>query len=149
MSERDQVQEIVDRFCKEHGFARKSGSYFRRQDETIAVIDLQRSEYAHAYYVNVALWLLALGDATAPKEHTCHVRTRLDRLVADPDGVRDALDLRTDPVSDREQTIAGALVIADELLSACSTVAGCRCEPGRFLVERSLVRGPAQALVTA
>ena len=144
---RDQVQEIVDRFCKEHGFTKKSGSWFRIQDETIAVIDLQRSNSAHAYYVNVALWLLGLGEATAPKEHTCHVRTRLDRLVADPGRVRSALDLRTGLQSDRERIVVDALSVADGLLAACATVAGCRSVPGQRLIERSLVRGSAQRLV--
>ena len=147
MSDRDEVQQLVDEFTRVRGYSKRSGSWFRRQDETIAVLDLQRSDYSHAYYVNVALWLLPLGDAAAPAEHTCHVRTRADRLVADEQALDRALDM-TRSVDDRTSVIVAALTVADELLAACSTIAGCRSAPGLALVERSLVRGPAQPLVT-
>jgi hypothetical protein len=146
VSERDEIQQLVDEFAKSHGYSKKSGSWYRRQVETIAVLDLQRSDYSHAYYVNVALWLLALGDTTAPKEHTCHVRTRASRLVDDEQALELALDM-TKPVAARASLIVDALTVADELLAACSTIAGCRSAPGVTLVSRSLVRGPAQRLL--
>ena len=146
MSDRDEVQQLVDEFARGRGYSKRSGSWFRRQDETIAVLDLQRSDYSHAYYVNVALWLLPLGDAAAPAEHTCHVRTRAERLVDDEQALNRALDM-TQPVEDRTNVVVAALTVADELLAACSTMAGCRSSRGRALVERSLVRGPAQPLL--
>jgi hypothetical protein len=146
MRELDEIQRLVDGFAHSHGYSKKSGSWYRRQVETIAVLDLQRSDYSHAYYLNVALWLLPLGDATAPEEHTCHVRTRATRVVDDEQALELALDM-TKPVADRSSVILAALTVADELLAACSTIAGCRSEPGATLVERSLVRGPAQRLL--
>ena len=146
VSERDEIQLLVDEFARSHGYTKRSGSWFRRQDETLAVLDLQRSDYSHAYYLNVALWLLPLGDATAPKEHTCHVRTRAARLVDDEPALERALDM-TKPLDDRSSVVLAALTTADELLAACSTLAGCRSAPGSRLVERSLVRGPAQPLL--
>jgi hypothetical protein len=148
VSERDEIQQLVDEFARSRGYTKRSGSWFRRQDETIAVLDLQRSDHSHAYYVNVALWLLPLGDATAPKEHTCHVRTRAARLVDDEQALERELDM-TKPVDDRSSVILAALTTADKLLAACSTIAGCRSEPGATLVERSLVRGPAQSVLSA
>lgn len=146
MSRGDEVQQLVDGFARDRGYVEQSGSWYRRQDETIAVLDLQRSDYAHAYYVNVALWLLRLGDATTPPDHSCHVRTRATRLVDDEQALELALDLTTS-VDDRATVIVDALTVADELLAACSTIAGCRTSPGARLVERSLVRGPAQTLL--
>ena len=146
MSERDEIQQLVDEFARSHGYSKRSGSWYRCQVETIAVLDLQRSDHSHAYYVNVALWLLPLGDATTPKEHTCHVRTRATRLVDDEQALELALDM-TKPVADRTSDIVDALTTADELLAACSMIAGCRTEPGATLVERSLVRGPGQSLL--
>lgn len=146
MSERDEVQVLVDEFCKSRGYTKKSGSWYRRQDETIALLNLQRSQHSHAYYLNAALWLLALGDATAPKEHTCHVRTRADRLVLDGEALKKALDLEHDE-AEREAVILAALTTTDDLLRACGSLASCRRLPGRMLVDRSLVRGPAQGLL--
>jgi hypothetical protein len=146
MTERDEIQVQVDRFCKEAGYTKKSGYWYRRQAESIAVIGLQRSQYSRAYYLNVALWLLALGEAVAPKEHTCHVRTRADRLALDADAISTALDLEQ-CVSDRSMALAGALARADELLRSCGSIEGCKAVPGKILIERSLVRGPAQELI--
>jgi hypothetical protein len=146
MSERDEVQVQVDRFCKEAGYTKKSGYWYRRQAETIAVIGLQRSQYSHAYYLNVALWLLPLEESVAPKEHTCHVRTRADRLVLDGEALTNALNLE-EHVAERSTTIAAALANTDELLLSCATIAGCRALPGNAVIERSLVRGPAQELI--
>jgi hypothetical protein len=146
MTERDEIQVQVDRFCKEAGYTKKSGYWYRRQAESIAVVGLQRSQYARAYYLNVALWLLALGEAVAPKEHTCHVRTRADRLALDTDAIAIALSLE-ERVSDRSAVLEAALGRADELLRSCETIDGCKTLPGRTLIERSLVRGPAQELI--
>ncbi|PZS07781.1 MAG: hypothetical protein DLM55_09900 [Acidimicrobiales bacterium] len=44
-------------------------------------LQLQKSQYGLRYYINVALWLLALGEAQFPKERTCHVRSRLSRVL--------------------------------------------------------------------
>lgn len=146
VSERDEVQVQVDRFCREMGYTKKSGYWYRRQEETIAVIGLQRSQYSNAYYLNVALWLLALGEAVAPKEHTCHVRTRADRLVANSDALTNALNLNERAI-ERSTTLEAALSTIDELLLACATIEGCTVAPGKRLIERSLVRGAAQALI--
>lgn len=146
MSERDEVQLLVDRFCKERGYTKKSGSWYRRQDETIAVLNLQRSQHSLAYYLNAALWLLALGDAAAPKEHLCHVRTRADRLVPDGEALGEALDLERCE-ADRGAVVLEALDTTDSLLQECSTLNGCRRPPGQLFVERALVRGQAQELL--
>lgn len=146
MSGRNEVQVQVDRFCKEAGYAKKSGYWYRRQAETIAVIGLQRSQYSHAYYLNVAIWLLALGDAVAPREQTCHVRTRADRLVPDGEALTSALNL-DERIEERSATLAFALEIVDGFLLACGTIEGCKVLPGSTLIERSLVRGPAQDLI--
>lgn len=146
MSGRDEVQTLVDQFGKDRGYTKKSGSWYLRQDETIAVLNLQRSQHSHAYYLNAALWLLALGEAAAPKEHTCHVRTRADRLVVDGEALNKALDLEHSE-AERRAVIVDALTTTDDLLRACSSLAGCRRLPGRLFVERALVRAQAQELL--
>ena len=146
--QQDVVQETVDSFLKNHGYSKRSGSWYRAQDETVAVVNLQRSNYSPRYYLNVALWLSTLGSEPYPKEHQCHVRTRLNRLLDDGDVFEAALDL-DEPIEhgDRVSTISEALAVADDLLRACSSLDGCRSSPGKLLVERSLVLGTAVALI--
>lgn len=59
MSVRNIIQTTFDEFGKASGGSKKSGSWYRRSPETIFVLNLQKSQYAVRYYVNVALWLLA------------------------------------------------------------------------------------------
>jgi uncharacterized protein DUF4304 len=143
VSERNAIQTAFDEFGKSSGCTKKSGSWYRRSSETIVVLNLQKSQYAMRYYVNVAVWLLALGDTDAPKENKCHVRTRLTKLVPREleDRVNELLDLATpiDDMSRREEFLG----VLDEhlrpLMDGGSTLEGLRSGTGKRLVERSLV----------
>ena len=81
--EQDPVKATFAGFGERNGFRRKSNAWYLPQAETIAVLDLQKSQYGPQYYANVALWLLPLGDAATPKEGTCQIRTRLTSLFPD------------------------------------------------------------------
>lgn len=144
------VQRAVDDVLRARSYSKRSGSWYRTQRETVAVINLQRSNFSPAYYLNVALWFSALGAELYPKEHHCHVRTRIDQLVADARTVELALDPESAVEADqRTRIISDALTVADNLLTACSTLEGCRTASGRQLLDRSLVRANAVALVQA
>ena len=75
------------------GFTRKSGSWFRRSDEVIEVVNLQRSQWGEPYYLNYALWLRALGELPFPGEHTCHVRWRAEDVMGRDAPLARLLDL--------------------------------------------------------
>jgi hypothetical protein len=144
------VQQAVDDVLRARSYSRRSGSWYRTQRETVAVINLQRSNFSSAYYLNIALWFSALGADLYPKEHHCHVRTRIDRIVADARTVALALDPESAVEADqRTRVISDALTVADDLLTACSTLEGCRTPYGRQLIDRSLVRANAIALLHA
>ena len=49
MSVRDVIQAIFDDFGKSAGASKKSGSWHRRSDETVFVLNLQKSNYATRY----------------------------------------------------------------------------------------------------
>ena len=151
LSARDVVQATFDEFGRSAGYARKASSWYRRSAETILVVNLQRSQYGPSYYVNVALWLLALGPGEAPKEHDCHVRTRLDDLVP-----RDCehrltalLDLESpiDDVARREELLALLNSTLLPLADASATLEGLRSVDGERLINASLVEGDAQRLL--
>lgn len=80
---------------KTNKFRRNGTTPYRDQNETVAVVNLQGSHYGGRYYLNVALWLTALGAETSPKHLRCHLRTPLGELTGIDE--RDAfLDLRSD-----------------------------------------------------
>jgi hypothetical protein len=128
---------------KDNGFRRKGTTLYRDQPETVAVVNLQGSGYGRRYYLNVALWLKAVGDDPMPKENECHLRTRLAELA--PEGTSSEsdeiyLDLDSDLSDDeRRRLIRHALdswvvpVLADT-----GTLADLRANPSvvrRFLVD--------------
>jgi hypothetical protein len=151
MSDRNVIQTTFDEFGKTVGGSQKSGSWYVRSPETIVVLNLQKSNYSVRYFVNVALWLNALGEADAPKENKCPVRTRLNELLPDllDQRVDELLDLNyaMDDESRREEL---EILLQAHLLpavEASSTLAGLGAGAGRHLIERSLVTGPAQRLL--
>jgi hypothetical protein len=58
-----------DEVMKKAGFRKKSGSWCLDTAETIAVANLQKSNYGEQYYVNLAVWLKGLADSVFPREH--------------------------------------------------------------------------------
>lgn len=145
------VQETFDRFMKSAGFAKRSGSWYRSSDEVVTVVELQKSQYGPKYYINLGLWLRALGESTAPKEQSCHVRTRLSSLVGakEEDQLASLLDAgsglsqseqRDDLWSFLEAWLAPAI-------SACDSVSRLRSGDGQRVVSAALVTGPAQRLL--
>jgi Domain of unknown function (DUF4304) len=151
MSERDVIQRTFDEFGNAAGATKKSGSWFRRGPETIVVLNLQKSDYGDRYFVNVALWLLPLGPASAPKENVCHIRSRLSQLVPREmeEQVNELFDLNIpiDAASRRERLI---VVLRENLLPLIdngSTLEGLRSARCQHLIERSLVTEPARRLL--
>ncbi len=154
MSSRNIIQETFDEFGKASGASKKSGSWYRRSDETILVFNLQKSNYAVRYYVNVAVWLLAAGPADAPKPAQCHVQTRLERLV--PSELEERLTALLDldsPIDDdtrREKLLA---LLGEHLLplvEASSTLESLRSgAAGQRLIRASLVNRDGLPILTA
>jgi hypothetical protein len=103
VSVRDAVQRAFDRFGKESGFEKKSGSWYRRADEVISVSNLQKSQYGQQYYLNQAFWLCQFGEERSPKESKCHIRARLGSLLpGQADAIGCLLDL-DQPMSDEDR----------------------------------------------
>ena len=150
MTARNIVQTTFDEFGRASGFVKKSGSWYRRSAETIVVLNLQKSQYGPQYYVNAALWLLPLGEEQFPKEHKCHVRTRLDNLVPrDRERrVAELFDLEAEMEEGaRRDELTTLLRSILPMLDASATLEGLRSGDGERLIKASLVRGPAQQLL--
>lgn len=79
-----QPQLIVDSFrsvLKPAGFRQKKDNWFLSNDDTVVVVNLQKSSYSKKYYVNIGIWLKVLGDVETPQHAKCHVRCRIGALL--------------------------------------------------------------------
>jgi hypothetical protein len=151
MSARNVLRTTLDEFAREAGFTKKAGSWCRRQSETIEVLELQKSQFGHQYFVNIAVWLLQLGDTECPKEHACHLRSRITRLLPQhQDQLGQILDLDDASVTDavrREMFKAILEGGLGPLLDRCSTLDGIRSLEPSGVLRSFLIAGPAQRIL--
>lgn len=153
MNDRNVIQTGVDDFAKSAGYAKRNGSWYRRTNDTISVLDLQKSQYGRSYYLNIAIWLLPIEEAAFPEEQQCHIRTRLSSLV--PQGeerhLSDLLDLDSNLTDDaRAEQLAEALGRwLRPAVDATATVESLRSPAGAQVLSSSLVRASAQEFLTA
>ena len=62
------------------GLRKKGQSWYLNGRDAIVVANLQKSDWGDLYYINVGIWLMALGDASFPKENQCHIGFRAESL---------------------------------------------------------------------
>jgi len=68
----------VTRLLKPLGFGKSSATWRKDYGESIAVLNVQKSQWGGGtYYVNVGTYFKALGADTAPPENVCHVQERI------------------------------------------------------------------------
>lgn len=151
MTSRNIVQRAFDDFGTEAGLVKRSGSWYANNPETILVINLQKSQYGDSYYINVGLWLNALETQEFPKEHHCHIRTRLTRIVPATleEHLEELLDLGT-PIGDDVRSHELLEIFRSTLfplISATATLGDLRSGEGERLVEAALVEGDAVRLL--
>ena len=68
------IRALFDKTLREQGFKKAAGSWYSDRPETVLVVNLQKSQYGYSFYINLGIWLKAVGESVAPKEHHCHVR---------------------------------------------------------------------------
>jgi hypothetical protein len=108
---------------KGQGFTKKSGSWYLDKSQAILVAQLQKSQYGDKYYINLGIFLKALGDKQFPKEPQCHVRLRLCSVVGEL--LEKALDAECNSISDLERKTTIETAVRDSaiplLLTGSST----------------------------
>ncbi len=122
----DPLEAVLAGILRQHQFKKKGSSWYRATDWSVAVVNLQKSNWGAQYYVNLGVSLTAFGGDRFPKEHHCHVRTRLDALRGDNEGIKLALDLEQSLTPDeRNEILTSALIqYALPLLDQCATCGG-------------------------
>ena len=65
---------------EKHGFAKKGQSWYLDGKDAIAVLNLQKNDWADEYFINIGIWIKYLREAEYPKAHECHLSHRVESL---------------------------------------------------------------------
>lgn len=63
----DQIGSILSPYLKQQGFKKKSSSWVRNENGVVQVIELQKSNHGHYYYINLSIQLEILSDHNYPQ----------------------------------------------------------------------------------
>lgn len=89
-----ELGEELDSILAPAGFRRRKDSWYRMNEDTISLVNLQKSQYGGQYYLNLAVYLRDLDKATSPAEHQSHIRVRLTAIAgSEASAIDGALDL--------------------------------------------------------
>lgn len=97
-----QIQRILAPALRARGFTKTGATWRKAYPDAIAVLNLQGSQWGPSFYVNLGIYLRALGTNEKPLEYDCHIRTRLDELVPDRARLAQLLDF-DQPMADPDR----------------------------------------------
>jgi hypothetical protein len=94
------------------GFRRRKDTWYKTNEDTITLLNLQKSQYGGQYYMNLAVYIRELGRATSPLEHQSHIRARLTAISgSDASSIDEALDLeRSDVSTEQRRNVIGLAI---------------------------------------
>src|SRR5687767_3325213 len=75
------IEEAIAPAMKSNGFKKKARTWWRTTDDSVQVVNLQKSAYGEQLYVNLGLFIRSLGSEQTPPENRCHIRARLELVV--------------------------------------------------------------------
>jgi Domain of unknown function (DUF4304) len=124
------VRDAMLSVLREAGFRVQSNTWHKSCQDTLLVVNLQKSQWGPQYYINLAVWVRQLGEALKPKEYQCHIRERATSLPSEEaKRLERALDLADESLSPEERAacIAGFIKeTALPFLDSLSTLEGIR-----------------------
>ncbi|WP_434041169.1 MULTISPECIES: DUF4304 domain-containing protein [Sorangium] len=134
MKTENSVKLATDATLKDAHFLQKNGNWYHDTEETVLVVDVQRSNFGQQYYINLGIFVKVSSQGLArfpPKESECHIRLRLESLMpeSDEEAVRTLLDLDNQSIgsAERQKRIRELVAsVAIPFLLQCSTHAGLR-----------------------
>ena len=119
------LEQVVARVLKPLGFTKRAATWHRDGEALIAVLNLQKSQWSEDLYLNLGVYLKALGDETRPPESRCHVRCRAATIKGqqtprDAAGLAALVDEVARPWLDALSTPQGvAAFLASDRAGAC------------------------------
>jgi len=76
---KEQLTDCFKPVFKQHGFKKNKTTWRKTTDDLIYVLNIQGSQWSNEdYYINVAIYIKALGTEINPPEYRCHISSRID-----------------------------------------------------------------------
>lgn len=94
----DEKRDLVNAIAptlKLHGFKKKDATWHRTSAGFIQTFNVQGSQWSKSFYLNLGIYIGALGQETNPPEYRCHIRNRVSDVVADRTRYNQLLDFET------------------------------------------------------
>lgn len=107
-----QLKTIIDDVLRPLGFTNKRSAWYRHRQDTILIVDLQKSDFGGQYYVNLSVVLRGLNADDYPREEFGHVRKRLDRIIEQREYANVAFDLEDTSITSSERQLRISQLIA-------------------------------------
>ncbi len=98
--EKRELLQAIAPTLKAAGFKKKDATWHRVRDGIIQTFNVQGSAWGKSFYLNLGIYLTALGDETTPPEYRCHIRTRVCRLTDDRARYDELLDMENSVPND-------------------------------------------------
>lgn len=95
----DEKRELVTAIAptlKSHGFKKKDATWHRTDDQFIQTFNVQGSQWSKSFYLNLGIYIKALGDKATPPEYHCHIRNRVGNVAPDLTRYNQLLNLEND-----------------------------------------------------
>ena len=115
-----EIRSIVAEISRKFGYRRgKGANWYKDFPELIHIIGLQRSQWGGDNYLNIAIWVKALGVRESPKYHESHIQLRLGSSsgvdFGDIEGALCAEDFWKMEATERTKIITAALERAEQV----------------------------------
>jgi len=114
---------------KQAGFKKNGQSWRFTTLETIAVLNLQKSQWGPAYYINLGVLIRALDSHPQPDVFSCPLHIRVENLLPKLDPARELFDFSNSKYDTDQGYMEMANVVgtyALPLLKQCGTLDGIR-----------------------
>lgn len=102
MSNVKSIHQVIRESVGEYGFKKKSNSWFFLNSEVTQIINVQKSIYGEAFYINCGIGINQLEPKSFQKEVDCHIRARASSDVfmedAEREEIKKLLDFSRDDV---------------------------------------------------
>ncbi len=75
------IAKTLNAALSEIGYCRQKKTWYLTKPDTVLVVDLQKSQWANDYYINLGVAVRQLDPESIPKIHKCPISHRLEMLV--------------------------------------------------------------------
>ncbi|RWC58985.1 MAG: DUF4304 domain-containing protein [Mesorhizobium sp.] len=102
-----------------YGFRKKSTTWYRDLQESLQVVDLQKSNFSNLFYANICCVPggMSVDGLPTPKENKCPIRIRLDSAFPkNKIEIQKALDLDSKEITDDDRATMISIFLRELIL---------------------------------